>query len=68
MSSAVTPDQAIANYRDAYKDFFGCEAPQVRKRESGGFSVLFEDGSKRYSKASFAAVTGMMIELKDEVF
>lgn len=68
MSSAVTQDQAIANYRDAYKAFFGCEAPQVRKRESGGFSVLFEDGSKRYSATNLIAVTGMMIELKEEVF
>jgi len=68
MSSALTPDQAIANYRSAYKAFFGCEAPLVRKLESGSFSVLFKDGSKRYSKASFAAVTGMMVELNDEVF
>lgn len=68
MSSAVTPDQAIANYRSAYKAFFGCEAPPVRKLESGGFSVRFDDGSKRYSATNLIAVTGMMIELKDEVF
>lgn len=68
MASAVTSDQVILEYQRNYRAFFGCEPPPVRKLESGSFSVRFQNGSKRYSKSSLAAVSAMMRELKDEVF
>jgi len=68
MTSAITPDAAIANYQQAYAEFFGTKAPPVRKLESGGFDIRFSDRSKRYSKTDLCAVTAMMLAMKDEVF
>ena len=64
----MTASTLIDDYQNAYRAFFGIEPPPVRKLESGGFSIRFSEGSKRYRKTELAAVTAMMVDLKDEEF
>lgn len=67
MSSAVTPDQAIANYRDAYEQYFGCDAPAVRHLSSGGYSLKMSNGDRlKWSRIELRLMTGFYLEMKGE--
>ena len=68
MTFAITPAHAIRNYQNAYAEFFGTKPPAVRKFESGGFDIGFNERTKRFCKSDLLAVTSMMVALKDEVY
>lgn len=65
MNSAVTEQDAIKNYQEAYAAFFGLTPPPVRKLESGALDVRFEACSKRYRLTELMCVTAMMLKMVD---
>lgn len=67
MSSAVTPDQAIASYREAYEAYFGCDAPTVRPMSNGGYSLKMGNGDRlKWSRIELRLMTGFYLEMKGE--
>lgn len=62
MSDIIPFIEAASNYTASYKAFFGIEPPDVRRHESGGYSVLFRDNTgilrpKTYTASELVRIT-----------
>lgn len=68
MASAITHSDDVTSYQTAYRDFFGCEPPAVRKLSSGGYSLKMGNGDRlKWSRIELRMMTGFYRDMKDEV-